>query len=185
MYARIIKVYKVFNNVMIELNDSTHQVDHVAVSKYGIFVIETKNYSGNIYGKEFEEKWIQYLGGKKYIFYNPVRQNYGHIQTLKAALKKPNEKFISIVVFSNRARLKITSRSNVVNLDDLVSTIKHHKDVLLSDNEIEYIVNTIFKLNIVDRKLRKDHVKNIRNTLKINESGPKREKKVKNLRRAK
>ena len=36
------KEYKILNNIMIKVNNSTHQIDHIVVSKYGIFVIETK-----------------------------------------------------------------------------------------------------------------------------------------------
>ena len=40
--------YKILNDIMIEIDGITHQIDHVIVSKYGIFVIETKQYNGYI-----------------------------------------------------------------------------------------------------------------------------------------
>lgn len=60
--------YKILNNIMIEVGGLTHQIDHLVISKYGIFVIETKNYSGKIKGSEYSEKWTQSFGKKKFFF---------------------------------------------------------------------------------------------------------------------
>ena len=77
--------YRVINDVLIRTKDKTVQIDHIIVSIYGLFVIETKNYSGNIYGDGYKAKWIQYIGGEKNTFQNPIRQNYGHFKTTGAA----------------------------------------------------------------------------------------------------
>ncbi len=82
--------YKIMNDIKVE-NPSNHtktsQIDHLVVSKYGIFVVETKAYKGKIYGKEYSHKWSQYLGNKKYDFMNPILQNYGHIKAIEAILE--------------------------------------------------------------------------------------------------
>jgi len=60
--------YTVLNDIMLEDDIGTHQIDHLVISKYGIFVIEMKNYSGKIIGDEYKDTWIQYLGKNKYYF---------------------------------------------------------------------------------------------------------------------
>ena len=74
------KVYRQLNNITLELEDgSTTQIDHVVVSIYGMFVIETKNISGWIYGSKKDRTWTKKIkGGKTYQFPNPLRQNYRH-----------------------------------------------------------------------------------------------------------
>ena len=62
--------YRVLNDVLIRAKDKTVQIDHIVVSVYGIFVIETKNYAGNIYGDGYKDKWTQYLGREKNSFQN-------------------------------------------------------------------------------------------------------------------
>lgn len=90
--------YKVINNIMLQVGDRTTQIDHVVVSNYGIFVIETKNYKGWIFGNEFSDYWTQVIYKRKEKLYNPVRQNYGHIQALKQILSEyADVNYISIV----------------------------------------------------------------------------------------
>ena len=62
--------YIVLNDIMVKQNNSTHQIDHLISSQFGIFVIEMKNYYGLILGEEHKDKWIQYLGKKKSYFLN-------------------------------------------------------------------------------------------------------------------
>ena len=51
--------YKVLNDIMVKTNNTTHQIDHLIVSPYGIFVIEMKNYYELISGTDNSDKWIQ------------------------------------------------------------------------------------------------------------------------------
>ena len=71
-------IYRRFHNIIIPTNNGTTQIDHIIVSPFGLFVIETKNYKGWIFGSEKQSKWTQSLYGKKYTFQNPLRQNYKH-----------------------------------------------------------------------------------------------------------
>ncbi|MBQ6685239.1 MAG: NERD domain-containing protein, partial [Firmicutes bacterium] len=73
----------------------------------GIFVFESKNYSGTIYGEIDQLNWIQVLdNGSKNKFYNPIRQNKTHIKALAKYLDLPEEDFLSYVIFSERCTLK-------------------------------------------------------------------------------
>ena len=109
------KEYIILNNIMLKENNETHQIDHIVLSKYGIFVIETKNYSGIIKGNKYSNEWVQILGKNKYYFKNPLFQNYGHIKSLSNVLNMDEKYFISIICFSNRSQLKLID-VNVINL---------------------------------------------------------------------
>lgn len=68
--------YVRFHDVMLPTPDGTTQIDHVFVSRFGVFVVETKNMAGWIFGSERGRRWTQVLpGGRKTSFQNPLRQN--------------------------------------------------------------------------------------------------------------
>lgn len=81
MYLSLLKSsdYKVMNNVVLNKNGRTTQIDHIVISDYGVFVIEMKNYKGWILGGEYSEYWTQALFHRKEKLYNPIRQNLSHI----------------------------------------------------------------------------------------------------------
>src|SRR5690554_6477488 len=83
--------YKI-NNFTFKYEDKTVQIDHLFINKNGIFVIETKNFKGRVYGNENSQKWTQVFvyGKRKYKVYNPIRQNRTHIFYLKEMLKDIN-----------------------------------------------------------------------------------------------
>ena len=157
--------YLVLNDIMIEQNDYTHQIDHIVISQFGIFVIEMKNYYGLILGNDYQDKWKQYLGKKKYYFLNPIHQNYGHVKALEEALDLDSKFFIPIVCFSNQAKLKIETSNIVVPFRYLISSIKSHKNIILEVN-LETIQNKIIELNITSKEERREHVKNIRTKIR-------------------
>lgn len=154
--------YKLLNDIMIEDEKGTHQIDHIVISKYGIFVIEMKNYYGLILGNQYKEKWYQCLGKNKYAFHNPMYQNYGHVKALSNALNLNEEVFIPIVCFSNQVKLKVTSNKPVVQVDTINRNIlKYTEEIITCDlNELS---SKIEDMNILDKIKRKEHVKNIRN----------------------
>ena len=147
---------------MIEDEKGTHQIDHIVISKYGIFVIEMKNYYGLILGNQYKEKWYQCLGKNKYAFHNPMYQNYGHVKALSNALNLNEEVFIPIVCFSNQVKLKVTSNKPVVQVDTINRNIlKYIEEIITCDlNELS---SKIENMNILDKIKRKEHVKNIHN----------------------
>lgn len=88
--------YKILSNVVLQTkNGGTVQIDHIIVSVYGIFVIETKNYKGWIFGNENAENWLQVIYKEKNQFRNPLKQNWSHVYALKNLIADfPNAKFI-------------------------------------------------------------------------------------------
>lgn len=157
--------YTVFNDLLIQRGEYSSQIDHVVVSRYGVFVIETKNYNGWIYGGEHSEHWTQNIWGNKYRFYNPILQNQGHIKALKYHLGVHNFPFISIVAFSSNATLRSNfNNHDVCYIRDVVQHILRQKIILLSDVEVETTVNLLSKLPQCTRQERKQHVQQVKFT---------------------
>jgi hypothetical protein len=94
------EIYRALNNLTLPTSNGTAQIDHVLVSRFGIFVIEAKHYQGWIFGNEHQAQWTQCLpGGRKFRFQNPLRQNYRHIKAMMEFLGLPEDKFHSVVMF--------------------------------------------------------------------------------------
>ena len=135
--------YRVIDNVLMETERGTSQIDHIIVSVYGIFVIETKNYKGIISGTKYGDMWTQNLYGRKYKFYNPSKQNYGHIKTLQAKLNLPENKFISVVVFLRRCTIIGEAVRYAVQTSQLNNFIEIHKEEKFAESDLDYIVDAI------------------------------------------
>ena len=161
--------YSIINNAMLyDENGKSHQIDHIVFSKFGIFVIETKNYEGLIKGNTYDKQWVQILGKTKNSFYNPIHQNYGHIKVLEEKLNIKESKFISIVCFSDKAKLSITGNGNVINTSDLVSKIMNEYTEDIIDEDVIDLMKEIEKSQ--DKSLNRNfnHVSNIKKSLKEN-----------------
>lgn len=146
--------YKLLDNVLLASRGKSTQIDHIVVSKYGIFVIETKNYKGLIRGNTEATHFYQVLGNKQYSFYNPYKQNEGHIASLtyilNPILKKMNKKNIpiySIVCFTGQVKLSITGQNylSVLKEDVLLKRIKSQRNEVLTSREVKYLVKRIKK----------------------------------------
>ena len=157
--------YLILNNIMIKAEEETHQIDHIVISNFGIFVIEMKNFYGLIVGNQYKNKWIQYLGNNKYYFNNPIHQNYGHIQSLKECLQLDESAFISIVCFSNQAKLKVESKNKIVQVSNIKEYITSYKEEKLNIN-LNDMKEKLLNLNITDIKSRNKHVKDIKDNIK-------------------
>ena len=157
--------YICLNDVLLRnSNNSTSQIDQIVLSEYGIFVIETKNYTGWIFGNENAENWMQIIYKEKYQFRNPVKQNLGHVAALKRILKDfPDVRYFPIVVFAGSATLKkIKSESPVIYSHSLNRTIKRlSNEKCISSEQLIKIKSLIENAEITDKKSRKEHIQNI------------------------
>lgn len=156
--------YKIINDVTVKLDDGkTAQIDHVIVSEYGVFVIETKNYKGWIVGKEDDYYWKQVIYKRKEKLYNPLKQNQVHIDRLKEVLSHITDiPFISIVVFTTNADLKVETNKNLIYSLKLVQTIKKYNKKMLDAENAKLIYEDILEKNILDKETKKEHVKKIK-----------------------
>ncbi|WP_201565221.1 NERD domain-containing protein [Psychrobacter sp. CMS30] len=138
-------VYHRLNNITLPLaNGGSTQIDHVIVSIYGIFVIETKNYKGWIFGNEKQRQWTQVIMGRKYKFQNPLRQNYLHIKTLADLLALDLNYFHSMIAFIGECELKTRDElPEHVLTSGMASYVKKKQDKFLSEDEVKTIIEQI------------------------------------------
>ncbi len=160
--------YRVLNDVMLRTNYGTTQIDHIVVSIYGIFVIETKNYKGWITGSEYAEQWTKNMYGKKYSFRNPLKQNYAHIKALEEKTKLSSGKFIPIVAFSRNSDIKVKVSTPVVYIHRLNREIKRYTDVKFRVEELDTLVTLIRSSDITSKENKKQHVEQIRTQVRDN-----------------
>ena len=149
-----------YHNVMVEdENGKTSQIDHIFLCKYGIFVVETKNYAGRIYGDDSQQNWTQVLnyGNTKNQFYNPVKQNATHIYRLKDKLGY--QTFHSIIVFI-KADISNVHSSYTYHLRDLKHIIDE-KEPVLDDSAIEGLSKKIQYLVDHPPKTNREHIDEI------------------------
>ena len=154
--------YKVLNDILIKNKSRSSQIDHIVVSTAGVFVIETKNYKGWIFGHEKSDNWTQVIFKQKFKLRNPINQAWGHINTLKTVLSDFEEiQYFPVVVFTGSATLKkITSTVPVIKTFGLLRYISRiSKTKYLSSIEIDEIYGKLQQQNRVDRASRKTHVR--------------------------
>ena len=155
--------YALIPNVTLRTSRGTTQIVHIVVSEYGIFVIETKNMDGWIFGSEHSSKWTQVIYRSKHSFPNPLRQNYSHVCALKDLLDIPIDKFIPIVVFTGNLDFKTRMPANVIYSTELVEYMESMDKPVFSR---ETLYNIICK--ILDNRLKegsatdREHIRNIR-----------------------
>ncbi len=157
-------------NVYIPKDDGTTEIDLIMLSPMGIYVFESKNYSGWIFGNEKSQYWTQTLENKqKNKFFNPIWQNKGHITAFKDNLEKPEDSlFKSYIVFSERCELRkieLDSRDvKIIKRNDLMVKIKEdlkNSSIVLKPEEILNIYSKLKQYSNVDKSLKKEHIKNI------------------------
>jgi hypothetical protein len=137
--------YHVFNNIIIQSEYRSTQIDHVIVSKYGIFVVETKNKDGWIYGSSNDEQWTQVFYQKKFKLQNPLWQNYLHTRSLAEFLGIDHGKMHSVVIFWGKCQFKTQMPKNVLN-KNYTGYIKSKKQILLSIDEVNRICDKLLML---------------------------------------
>lgn len=157
------KKYHLIKNVTLPTEDGTTQIDHIIVSIYGIFVVETKNMKGWIFGDEHQETWTQSIFKHKARFQNPLHQNYKHVKTLESVLNIEPGKIISVIVFVGDATFKTPMPENVNYPRGYINFIKSKNTILLSDDEIKEAIR-IIELGRFERsyKTHIEHVKHVK-----------------------
>lgn len=141
--------YRVFNNIIIRTERGSTQIDHVIVSKYGVFAIETKDKNGWIFGNPTREEWTLVIYNKKLQFQNPLRQNYRHTKSLSEFLGIEHKKIHSLVIFWGDCEFKSPMPDNVskggVLGGNFIDYIHSKTTTLLSPDEIDGICSDLVR----------------------------------------
>jgi restriction system protein len=159
--------YRCFHDLYLPRTDGqgTTQIDHVIASIYGVFVIETKNYQGWIFGSENQPNWTQRIYKRKERFQNPLRQNQLHLNALKAFLQLPEHRFLSAVVFVGSATFKTDMPANVLQFGNLLRWIKSHHQPNLTPAELDQAIERLTTLDATTHRptAAKNHRANLAN----------------------
>jgi hypothetical protein len=175
-----------FRDFMFEDDKSSSQVDNMLLTQKALYVIEVKNYNGHIFGSEENLNWtvtVKHVykkrskSGKtykktsisKHKFYNPLKQNKTHINKIKNLTNISNEiPVFNIVLFGKKAYLRDVTHSSSVyvvhysELKELINKLEEGIDTQIDLDVQTDFVDVIYDINIVDKKRRKGHVKNLK-----------------------
>ena len=136
----------VLNDIYLPSSDgTTTQIDHIVVSQYGVFVVETKNYSGWIFANARDDEWTQVIYRRKSRFQNPLRQNYRHICALAECLGISKDYFHSVVAFTENCTFKTPMPDGVVHTVALADYIKSFDRVLFDPAQVPEVADAIRK----------------------------------------
>ena len=161
------KDYQLFKNVTLPTADGTTQIDHVIVSRFGVFVVETKNMKGWIFGSENQKTWTQKIYKHTNKFQNPLHQNYKHVQTLKAALELDDDQIHSVIVFVGDSSFKTEMPANVAKGHGYIRYIKSKQDHVLSENQVEQVMRKIESIRLMPSiKTNHEHVRHVDSIIK-------------------
>lgn len=163
---------KVFFNLYIPLADgTTTEIDEVYLTPWGIVVFESKNYSGWIFGNVNDPMWTQTLNkNTKNRFYNPIKQNLGHIKKLSSFLQLPEDCFVSIVAFSNKAAFKkLDTGCEIVikykEVFDALDALRRTCPVVFNNEQLAWISHRLESCAKASDEVKKQHVENIQYTI--------------------
>nr|WP_206770572.1 NERD domain-containing protein [Vibrio harveyi] len=157
--------YTLIKDVTLPTGDGTTQVNHIVVSKYGIFVVETKNMKGWIFGSARQRQWTQKIYRHSSKFQNPLHQNYKHIKALETLLGCSEEHLHSVIVFIGDSTFKTEMPPNVTYARGSIRYIQQFNQVVFSDRDYARLTESINQIKlkrgvITDLKHRK-HVKEV------------------------
>lgn len=153
--------YVVLNDVYLPMDDGEiTQIDHIVVSRFGIFVIETKNWRGTIYGDPTAAKWTKFSKGCKSTFMNPLRQNYKHVLSILQKFDTTRTDFVrGIVALSPNAEFSPPRvPDGVVYFNGLLPWLFSHTTELIKPDQIPDIVAAFLEWSaLVSPEMRAAH----------------------------
>lgn len=158
------KDYILLDDLTLPTMHGTTQVDHIVVSRYGVFVIETKNMSGWIFGGKTQARWTQVMRRHKSQFQNPLRQNYHHVKVVQELLGINLYQLENLVAFVGTAEPKTEMPPNVFwSRKDLFSYIASQKTVRFTDAEMREFGNKLRNSALeANKETRRAHVEHVR-----------------------
>ena len=155
--------YHLIKNVTLPTEDGTTQIDHVIVSKYGLFVVETKNMKGWSFGDPKQSQWTQQIFKHKSKFQNPLQQNYKHVKTLESLLGLSDQQIYSLIVFVGESTFKTEMPANVTHGIGYIRFIKSKTTSVLSASEVNNIVSKIASGRLTPSfKTSREHVAHVK-----------------------
>jgi len=165
------KDHRLLVNVYIpkKISDELTEIDLLYIDQTGLYVLESKNYSGWIFGNEAHQQWTQTMPNrKKYRFFNPIRQNAIHTRAIQDFLKLPNKAIHSVIVFGESCTLKkvemTSSNVHVIKREELKRFIQAQQksaSPIFSQVDIQAIYNQLLPQMQISKAMKKKHIRTI------------------------
>ncbi|CAH9018686.1 nuclease-related domain-containing protein [Candidatus Nitrosacidococcus sp. I8] len=155
-------LYISLHDIYIKDSLGTTQIDHLIVSPYGLFVIETKHMKGWIFGKAEDKSWTQKLYKQSHTFQNPLRQNYRHQKALAETLNLNLNSIYSVIVFTGDCQLKGEMPPNVFQGMSYIKYIRSFEKRVFTEHEKDKLVELIKTERLPNtRAIRKEHLREL------------------------
>lgn len=155
------KVYRRIHDLVIPSQGGTTQIDHVIVSVHGIFVVETKNMKGWIFGDERSPQWTQSIFGRKSRFQNPLHQNYRHVKALAEFLNVPEPVMRPLVFFFGDCEIKTPMPPNVLTRG-LCTYIKSFREEVMTPGQVDSVFARLTAAKATPAASHRIHVSGLR-----------------------
>lgn len=161
---------KIMKNIYVPYGNQTTEIDVLMIHETGIYVIESKNYSGWIFGSENQQQWTQMLNSyTKKRFYNPIWQNRTHIRALSNYINIDKSKIKSYIVFSDRCKLKAippnTNECIITKIDLFLYAIYNDinsRKKILTVEEVNQIEGKLKPITNVSQEIKNQHIKDVK-----------------------
>jgi hypothetical protein len=155
------RTYKKFHNIIIPSPNGTTQIDHLVISPFGIFIIETKNKKGWIFGSAHQATWTQSIYGNSHSFQNPLKQTYRQKKILAGFLQIEEKAIQTVIYFAGDCRFKTQLPENVIR-SRLSRYIKQFKKQTLTSGKVDQIVRTLEQHVSESELTKRDHIRSLR-----------------------
>ena len=156
-------VYVDLHNVTLPTADGSTQIDHLIFSPYGLFVLETKNYQGWIFGSERQSQWTQQIFKKRSRFQNPLRQNYKHTKAIQELLGVVPEHVHSVIAFVGDCEFKTEMPPQVTRGDGFVGHIQSFTQTVWSPEQMQELLDKLEAVRLQPgRATDKQHVAHVK-----------------------
>ncbi|KZX59198.1 hypothetical protein A3709_16785 [Halioglobus sp. HI00S01] len=155
--------YCVLHDITLPYKRGTTQIDHIVISQYGVFVIETKNYSGWIFGSVTQRRWTQTFHRSKFQFQNPLHQNMKHVYAVADVTGVPASMIDSVVIFIGSAKFRTPMPPNVTTGRKGVRYIQRARERKFTPAQVAAMEQAIQRARKErGRKTNKAHVENLK-----------------------
>lgn len=156
--------YHLIKNVTLPTEDGTTQIDHVIISVFGVFVVETKNMKGWIFGSPNQKSWTQKIYKHSSKFQNPLRQNYKHVKTLQSLLILSDQQVHSVIVFVGGSTFKTPMPENVTYGAGYARYIKSKNTPVLTESQVKEVTRNIEQGKLSRAfKTNREHARHVKN----------------------
>lgn len=156
--------YHLLNHITLPLQIGTTEVDHILVSRFGVFVIETKHYKGWIFAHPKQVTWTQVIFYRQFKFQNPIFQNLRHVRAVQELLDfLPHDAVHSVVVFTGDAEFKTDIPAGVFYLSDFVKYVQSLRGEIMSVNRLQFCVGRLETTRLsISQQTDIEHIQNLK-----------------------